>query len=366
MLRNCFCCFLPLEPFRMHSHSNIGCPRLHNCKSNVPKWSKVHWPKMGLRIVKVLGIQTFNLALLSDYNISSAVRWSHHQQRTLSQSNWMDILMYSLMEDVCIYWQDLKVFCQFAVEVFTLIHTRSTDQDDVCFGIASAAFCRWIRKAILDAQGSTIAGNRMCQSDPKCIGPSCPWEKLSLLGIQKFNWNGWTCDNPESRGGPVADPAKQPHRPQCMEHIEMESSSWSGTTRHCSQQHLVSLQLPQPTSELLREYMLLDRPTILYVNPEWQTHNKTDLHLSNLEYGNMWQYVTMGSRRFPNCFIDLLLAVEVVINMPYQQKPWIVFLEKINSLLRLRMACESNGGWPGPWRCDFSDGKLGIKKEGDD
>jgi len=67
--------------------------------------------------------------------------------------------------------------------------------------------------------------------------------------------------------------------------------------------------------------MLLDRPTILYVNPEWQTHNKTDLHLSNLEYGNMWQYVTMGSRRFPNCFIDLLLAVEVVINMPYQQKP---------------------------------------------
>ena len=86
----------------------------------------------------------------------------------------MDILMYSLMEDVCIYWQDLKVFCQFAVEVFTLIHTRSTDQDDVCFGIASAAFCRWIRKAILDAQGSTIAGNRMCQSDPKCIGPSCP------------------------------------------------------------------------------------------------------------------------------------------------------------------------------------------------
>ena len=123
---------------------------------------KCTFPKMGLRMVKVLGIQTFNLALLSDYTISSVVRWSHHQQRTLSQSNWMDILMYSLMEDVCIYWQDLKVFCQFAVEVFTLIHTRSTDQDDICFGIASAAFCHWshlecIRTAILDAQGSTIA-----------------------------------------------------------------------------------------------------------------------------------------------------------------------------------------------------------------
>ena len=147
---------------------------------------------MGLRIVKVLGIQTFNLALLSDYTISSAVRWSHHQQRTLSQSNWMDILMYSFMEDVCIYWQDLKVFCQFAVEVFTLIPTRSTDQDDICFGISSAAFCHWshlecIRTAILDAQGSTIA-SRMCQSDPKCIGPRWAWEYLRYSAFRSSIW----------------------------------------------------------------------------------------------------------------------------------------------------------------------------------
>ena len=89
----------------------------------------------------------------------------------------MDILMYSLMEDVCIYWQDLKVFCQFAGEVFTLIPTRSTDQDGICFGIASAAFLPlepfrmhshskyWMPKA------PQLQLSRMCQSDPKRIGP---------------------------------------------------------------------------------------------------------------------------------------------------------------------------------------------------